>query len=150
VLIYIESNNEQEQVTTMPMRFVPKASDNLTEAVHTKVGPFTFVGVSNFTTVPKGCYFFSNGTLYMSAGTTTMKAFKGYFKTEGDGVGYINVDVDESGQQTYVDDQLVSIDEQTLGDVFALDGSVVRRDATTMEGLPKGIYVVRGMKIVVQ
>lgn len=150
VLIYIESNNEQEQVTTMPMRFVPKESGNLTEAVHTKVGPFTFVGVSNFTTVPKGCYFFSNGMLYMSAGTTTMKAFKGYFKTEGDGVGYINVDVDESGQQTYVDDQLVSIDEQTLGDVFALDGSVVRRDATTMEGLPKGIYVVRGKKIVVQ
>ena len=118
--------------------------------MNTKVGPFTFVGVSNYTTVPKDCYFFSNGTLYQSAGSTTMKAFKGYFKTEGDDLGYINVDVDESGQQTYVDDQLVSIGEQTLGDVFALDGSVVRKDATTTEGLPKGIYVVRGKKIVVR
>ncbi|MBO4659391.1 MAG: M6 family metalloprotease domain-containing protein [Prevotella sp.] len=150
VLIYIQSDNELEQVATMTRRFVPKASSPLTEAVNTKVGPFTFVGVSNYTTVPKDCYFFSNGALYKSTGTTTVKAFKGYFKTEGNGLSAIDVNVDEGGQQTYVDDNLVSIREQSLGDIYTLSGNIARKDAMTTEGLPKGVYVLNGKKIIIK
>ena len=35
-------------------------------------------------------------------------------------------------------------------DVYTLTGSKVRRQATSLDGLPKGVYVVKGRKVVVR
>ena len=35
-------------------------------------------------------------------------------------------------------------------DVFRLDGTVVRKDADTLEGLKSGIYVVNGKKVLIK
>ena len=150
VLVYLESDAPLRQVGTMPQRFVPESANGLTEAVHTKVGPFSFVGVGNATIVPKDCYFISNGALYKSTGTTTLKAFKGYFVADGNTINTMTIDIDENGQATYVDDHLVSLDGATLGDIHTLSGILVRKDATTTEGLPKGLYLLGGKKIVVR
>ena len=34
--------------------------------------------------------------------------------------------------------------------VYSVDGRLVRRDATSLEGLPKGIYIAKGKKYVVK
>ena len=150
VLIYLTNDYELAQVSTIPNRYVPMASNGQTEAVATKSGPFSFVGVGNTTTVPKGCLFLSNGVLYQSVGSTTVKAFRGYFRYEGNNINSIFIDIDDSGQQTYVDGHLVSVDDKTLGDIYSLDGMLVSKDAVTTEGLPKGIYLLNGKKIVVR
>ena len=35
-------------------------------------------------------------------------------------------------------------------DVYTLQGHKVRTKATTLEGLPKGVYIVKGNKVVVK
>ena len=150
VLIYLEDTKPLRQVATMPRRYVPESSNGLTEAVQTKIGNFSFVGVGNTTMVPKGCYFISNGTLYKSAGTTSLKAFKGYFIADGSTINSMVVDIDDSGQATYVDGHLVSVDDQSLGDIYNMSGVLVRKAATTTEGLPRGLYLLNGKKIVVR
>lgn len=150
VLVYFEDTKPLRQVATIPGRYLPEASNGLTEAVQTKIGNFSFVGVGNTTVVPKGCYFISNGTLYKSAGTTSLKAFKGYFIADGSTINSMVVEIDENGQETYVDGHLVSVDDQTLGDIYNMSGMLVRKAATTTEGLPRGLYLLNGKKIVVR
>ena len=149
-MIYLEDTKPLRQVATMPRRYVPESSNGLTEAVQIKIGNFSFVGVGNTTMVPKGCYFISNGTLYKSAGTTSLKAFKGYFIADGSTINSMVVDIDDNGQATYVDGHLVSVDDQSLGDIYNMSGVLVRKAATTTEGLPRGLYLLNGKKIVVR
>ncbi len=150
VLVYLENENDLQQVATMPRRILPESSNGLTEAVHSKVGPFSFIGVSTATVVPENCYFISNGTLYRSAGTTKLKAFKGYFDADGNTINSMVLDIEEDGHETYVDDCLVSVGDNTLGDIYTMNGVLVRKGATTTEGLPKGLYLLNGKKIVVR
>jgi hypothetical protein len=35
-------------------------------------------------------------------------------------------------------------------DVYSLSGQMVRKDATELDGLPRGVYIVGGQKIVVK
>ncbi len=46
--------------------------------------------------------------------------------------------------------ELVADDQESPADVYTLSGVLVRSQATTLEGLPKGIYIVGGRKCVVR
>lgn len=39
--------------------------------------------------------------------------------------------------------------EDTPGNVYGIDGRLVRQNATSLEGLPKGIYIMNGKKYVI-
>ena len=40
--------------------------------------------------------------------------------------------------------------EMPEGNIYSVDGQLVRRNATSTEGLAKGVYIVRGKKVVVR
>ena len=44
----------------------------------------------------------------------------------------------------------VTVSPQHPADIHDLSGRLIRKHATSMEGLPGGIYVVRGRKVVVK
>jgi len=43
---------------------------------------------------------------------------------------------------------IAPVDSRTSMDVYSMDGRLVRKQATDLNGLPHGIYVVNGKKIV--
>lgn len=52
---------------------------------------------------------------------------------------------------TEITDAVESLDIQpAVGNVYSIDGRLVRRDATSLEGLPKGVYILNGKKHVVK
>lgn len=52
---------------------------------------------------------------------------------------------------TEIADAVDNLDMQpTTGNVYGIDGRLVRRDATSLEGLPKGMYIQNGKKYVVK
>ena len=52
---------------------------------------------------------------------------------------------------TEIVDAVDNLDMQTIaGNVYSIDGRLVRRDATSLEGLPKGMYIQNGKKHVVK
>ena len=46
--------------------------------------------------------------------------------------------------------QIAGEQQKTVHDIYTLDGRLVRRHATTMEGLEKGIYIIGKKKVVVR
>ena len=42
----------------------------------------------------------------------------------------------------------ISLPAFASSDVYSISGVLVRKNATTLEGLPKGIYIVNGKKVV--
>ena len=52
---------------------------------------------------------------------------------------------------TEIADAVDNLDMQpTTGNVYGIDGRLVRRDATSLEGLPEGMYIQNGKKYVVK
>ena len=52
---------------------------------------------------------------------------------------------------TEIVDGITEAEQQpTLAHIYGMDGRLVRRDATTTEGLPKGMYIMNGKKVVVK
>ncbi len=69
---------------------------------------------------------------------------------------YVSVDADtpavlklfEDGNVDGIED--ISADDSASADIYALDGTLVRKNASSMEGLPHGIYLYKGRKVVVR
>ena len=52
---------------------------------------------------------------------------------------------------TEIVDGITEVELQpTVAHIYGMDGRLVRRDATTIEGLPKGMYIMNGKKVVVK
>lgn len=52
---------------------------------------------------------------------------------------------------TEIVDGINEVEQQpTVAHIYGMDGRLVRRDATTIEGLPKGMYIMNGKKVVVK
>ncbi len=52
---------------------------------------------------------------------------------------------------TEIVDGITEAEQQpTVAHIYGMDGRLVRRDATTTEGLPKGMYIMNGKKVVVK
>lgn len=52
---------------------------------------------------------------------------------------------------TEIFDGIAEADQQiAVGHIYGMDGRLVRSNATTTEGLPKGMYIMNGKKVVVK
>lgn len=124
-----------------------KVADNL-EAGE---GEIKFVGnYENGKQLTKGDYFIdANRNLFYSAnGTETMKAFRAIFvSTAAASAKTMFFSIrGNSGETTGIED-VKTLAGKTF-DVYSIDGMLVRKNATSLSGLAKGVYVVNGKKYI--
>lgn len=124
-----------------------KAADNL-EAGE---GEIKFVGnYENGKQLTEGNYFIdANHNLFYSAnGTETMKAFRAIFVSTAAAPAkamFFSIR-GNSGETTGIED-VKTLAGKTF-DVYSIDGMLVRKNATNLNGLAKGVYVVNGKKYI--
>lgn len=124
-----------------------KAADNL-EAGE---GEIKFVGnYENGKQLTAGNYFIdANRNLFYSAnGTETMKAFRAIFVSTAAAAAktmFFSIR-GNSGETTGIED-VKTLAGKTF-DVYSIDGMLVRKNATNLNGLAKGVYVVNGKKYI--
>lgn len=124
-----------------------KPADNL-EAGE---GEIMFVGnYENGKQLAEGDYFIdANRNLFYSAnGTETMKAFRAIFvSTAAASAKTMFFSIrGNSGETTGIED-VKTLAGKTF-DVYSIDGMLVRKNATSLSGLAKGVYVVNGKKYI--
>lgn len=100
------------------------------------------------TTVPKDDLFISNNTFYYSIGTTKIKGFRGYFEFN-DMLNYTNTaraffNIDGDGTTKI---QNAQITKNETGKVYSISGRYMGENVN-MKSLPKGVYVVDGVKVI--
>ena len=71
---------------------------------------------------------------------TTFASYQWFSLLEGIEEGYI----------TAIDQNVINTSETPSGTVYNVNGQVVRRNATSVEGLPKGIYIMNNKKYIVK
>lgn len=124
-----------------------KPADNL-EAGE---GEIKFVGnYENGKQLTEGNYFIdANRNLFYSAnGTETMKAFRAIFVSTAAAPAkamFFSIR-GNSGETTGIED-VKTLAGKTF-DVYSIDGMLVRKNATSLNGLAKGVYVVNGKKYI--
>jgi hypothetical protein len=103
--------------------------------------------------VPKGAYFISDNKFYQctAAAGIAMKGTRAYIVVENtsgaSSAKAFTISID--GEPTSVD-KIADGENLLPNDVYSIDGRMVRKNATTMEGLPKGLYIRGGKKVVVK
>lgn len=120
-----------------------------------------FIGTYGYeegVTAPKGSYFISNGTMYHLTADTKLYGFRGYIE-ETDAAGEplrstepLTLRV-KACNGTVTDITPVTADESRDSapeNVYNMSGQVVRHGTTSTAGLPKGIYIICGKKVVVR
>lgn len=94
------------------------------------------------------------GLWYYRTVETNTKGFRGWLETIGDhpskGIEYeINGVVDQvNGDVTAIEG--IEAEQQHDANIYNLNGQLVRQGATSTEGLPSGLYIVGGKKVVVK
>lgn len=94
------------------------------------------------------------GLWYYRTVETNTKGFRGWLETIGDrpskGIEYeINGVVEQvNGNTTAIDG--IEAAQQHSANIYNLNGQLVRQGATSTEGLPSGLYIVGGKKLVVK
>lgn len=96
----------------------------------------------------------TQGLWYYRTVETKTKGFRGWLETIGDrpskGIQYeIEGVVDQvNGDVTAIDG--IEAEQQHNANIYNLNGQLVRQGATSTEGLPSGLYIVGGKKVVVK
>lgn len=124
-----------------------KPADNL-EAGE---GEIKFVGnYENGKQLAEGDYFIdaTRNLFYSANGTETMKAFRAIFVSTAAAAAkamFFSIR-GNSGETTGIED-VKTLAGKTF-DVYSIDGMLVRKNATSLSGLAKGVYVVNGKKYI--
>lgn len=140
-LIYFPSE------TTAPIYL--SAEVETTTPVSVTFGDFTFCGSYAASMSMSGKYGVADQgdvqKLMLGGEHSTLGATRAYFTKSGDQPAQIRLNLD--GNTTAIDEV-----EQagTTFTVYTLQGVLVREQATTLNGLPKGIYIVNGKKMIVK
>lgn len=97
-------------------------------------------------------YVFSNGDMYRLSGKNGIKGFRGWLygrdsKTHDAKSLTFGIDLEDTA--TFIDGVSTKPEAQTKG-VYSLGGQLVRKDSSSVAGLPKGIYIVNGRKVIVK
>ncbi|MCI7653938.1 MAG: hypothetical protein MSS51_06660 [Bacteroidales bacterium] len=124
---------------------------NLPKTVSSPVGEMTAHGTYVNTKCPPGSYVLSRGDMYHIKKETPVKGFRCWFTFNGNAPKIVSLAIDgiaEGALPTGLED-LVDTRLQP-SDIYNANGQLVRRGATTLDGLPKGVYIVNGKKIAVQ
>ena len=92
-----------------------------------------------------GDYIFSNGSILKTQGNSTLKSYRAYIASNGGEVKSLSLEIDDVPTGI----ELVNGEVETVGDIYTVGGQLVRRNAT-VKGLPEGIYMINGNKVVVR
>lgn len=128
-----------------------KPSDLSVPEYPTDDGVMTAHGTYVNTKCPPGSYVLSHGDMYHIKKETPVKGFRCWFTFNGNAPKIVSLAIDgiaEGALPTGLED-LVDTRLQP-SDIYNANGQLVRRGATTLDGLPKGVYIVNGKKIAVQ
>ncbi len=97
---------------------------------------------------PQGAYVYRKGDVYHLTSNMTIKGFRGWFDEvtpSENGIKSIKFD---GGEITSVDK--IIKDKKATGNIYTVDGVVVRIGATSLENLPAGTYIFNGKKYLVK
>lgn len=124
---------------------------DLPKTVSSPVGEMTAHGTYVNTKCPSGSYVLSRGDMYHIKSEIPVKGFRCWFTFNGNAPKNVSLAIDgvaegaiPTGLEDLVDTRLQP------SDIYNANGQLVRRGATTLDGLPKGVYIVNGKKIAVQ
>ncbi len=107
---------------------------------------YTFTGnYEGQITIEAGDYIFNNGSLLKSQGGSTLKSYRAYIASNGGSVKGLSLEIDDVPTGI----ELVNGEVETVGDIYTVGGQLVRRNST-VKGLPEGIYMINGNKVVVR
>lgn len=114
-------------------------SKGYTEAATETSGDVKAIGNYGTTTCPAEAYAFSGGNMYHLTSPKEIKGFRGWFENTSGGSIKFNV----NGEVTAIEN--VSADKNSeSGAVYTVDGIKVRDNASSLEGLPAGLYIFKG------
>lgn len=118
-----------------------KSSDNKVEACG------TFIKVENG--CPQGAYVYRKGDVYHLQSAMTVKGFRAWFKDISANQEGISKSVKFDGGDITGLDKIIK-DKKATGNIYTVDGVVVRVGATSLENLPAGTYIFNGKKYLVK
>lgn len=118
----------------------------VTEPQPVTYGSFTFNGCFSKITISEGSYVINDNTLYHTQDPMTIKGFRGYISSS---------DASSKLNGWTIDDTTdgingITSDSDANGKIYTIDGQMMRDNATDTKGMPEGVYVVKGKKIVIK
>lgn len=141
-LIYFPSE------TTAPIYL--SAEVETTTPVALTFGDFTFCGSYEASISMAGKYGVADQEgvqkLVLGGEDSTLKATRAYFTKSGDQPAMININLD--GNATGIEN--IEQNQADIYDIYNLQGQLIRKNATSLKGLAKGIYIVNGKKVMVK
>lgn len=141
-LIYFPSE------TTTPVYLSADVKTTTPESV--TFGDFTFCGSYEASISMAGKYGVADQgnvqKLMLGGEGSTLKATRAYFTKSGDQPAMININLD--GNATGIEN--IEQNQADIYDVYNLQGQLIRKNATSLNGLAKGIYIVNGKKVMVK
>lgn len=95
------------------------------------------------------------GLWYYRTVNTNTKGFRGWLQvldsSAAKSISFSLNGVVDNGEVTAIEDVMAETENHSVqGNVYNLEGQLVRANAASLEGLAKGIYIVNGKKIVVK
>jgi len=123
---------------------------------------YSFTGTFNQITLPRYAYYINTSggfSQWTSEDETNLKSMRSYMTSPTQGARKLtfaanNYD-DEDDEQIVTGIEYLFYDDDATthfgnSDVYNLNGQIVRKNATSLIGLPKGIYIVNGKKVAVK
>lgn len=123
--------------------------------IKTSVGQFQYIGKYEPAEVPSRAYVFGDGDkMYHLTSAMQMKGFRAYFWDTATGTSaakQLSWGVSDTPTGIDVITRNDATDSKVSpSDIYQIDGKLVKRKATTTEGLTPGVYIMHGMKVIVK
>lgn len=105
--------------------------------------------------IPEGSYLLSNGQWYhMTVGVNSVKGFRTWLEpASGDTDANVIFSVDgviDGNEPTAIEGIVNGSEAKADNKVYNMNGQVVRNSSASLEGLPKGVYIVNNKKYIVK
>lgn len=104
--------------------------------------------------IPAGSYLLSNGQWnYMKVGVNSVKGFRTWLESETGTNANVVFSVDgvvDGGETNAIEGVVTDSKANADNKVYNMNGQVVRNNSASLEGLPKGVYIVNNKKYIVK
>lgn len=90
-------------------------------------------------------YYIKSNKFYSSPGGTKLKGFRAYFKVTDSNIKALGfMEDDATGLMEITDATIEPVD------IYSVSGILVRRQATNFDGIPNGLYIMNGKKVIIR
>ena len=104
--------------------------------------------------IPAGSYLLSKGQWnYMTVGVNSVKGFRTWLESETGTNANVVFSVDgvvDGGETNAIEGVVTGSKANADNKVYNMNGQVVRNNSASLEGLPKGVYIVNNKKYIVK